>query len=96
MDYILVTFVGPRLLTMLLLCIILLLAAIAFYTLAERKIMASIQRRKGPNVVGIWGFLQPIADGFKLIIKQKITPKLATALIFSVAPCLIIVLSIVA
>jgi NADH-quinone oxidoreductase subunit H len=95
-DHILVTLVGPRLFIMSLLCIILLLAAIAFYTLAERKIMASIQRRKGPNVVGIWGFLQPIADGFKLIIKQKITPKLATALIFSVAPCLIIVLSIVA
>ena len=37
-----------------------LLVAIAFFTLAERKAMAAIQRRKGPNVVGLWGFLQPL------------------------------------
>ena len=44
------------------------LIAVAFFTLAERKIMAFIQRRKGPDVVGFWGLLQPIADALKLII----------------------------
>ena len=56
---------------MTLLLIIFLLVAVAFYTLAERKVMASIQRRLGPNVVGPWGLLQPLADGLKLIIKEK-------------------------
>jgi len=51
-----------------------LLILIAFYTLAERKVMASIQRRQGPHVVGFWGLLQPIADGVKLILKEFITP----------------------
>ena len=43
-----------------------LLIAVAYFTLAERKVIASIQRRRGPNVVGIWGLLQPLADGLKL------------------------------
>lgn len=42
------------------------LISIAYLTLAERKIMASMQKRKGPNVVGIFGLLQPLADGLKL------------------------------
>jgi NADH-quinone oxidoreductase subunit H len=63
-----------------------LLIAVAFYTLAERKIMASIQRRKGPDVVGYLGFLQPLADGLKLIIKEIIIPKIANRLLFILAP----------
>ena len=59
-----------------------LLIAIAFFTLAERKAMASIQRRKGPNVVGVWGFLQPFADGLKLIIKEIIIPNKANKFLF--------------
>ena len=50
--------------------IVCLLISIAYYTLAERKIMAAIQRRRGPNVVGIWGLLQPLADGLKLLTKE--------------------------
>ena len=53
------------------LCILL---AIAFFTIAERKVLASIQRRKGPNVTGFWGTLQAIADGLKLIFKEVVIP----------------------
>merc|ERR1712113_411029 len=51
-----------------------LLISIAYFTLAERKIMASIQRRKGPNVIGFLGLLQPLADGLKLLVKETILP----------------------
>jgi NADH:ubiquinone oxidoreductase subunit H len=49
---------------------ILVLLVVAFYTLVERKVIASIQRRRGLNVVGLWGLLQPIADAVKLIGKE--------------------------
>jgi len=47
---------------------------IAYFTLMERKIMASIQRRKGPNVNGFHGLLQPLADGLKLLLKEIVVP----------------------
>ena len=50
------------------------LVIIAFFTLAERKVIASVQRRRGPNVVGIFGLLQAIADGLKLVGKEVIGP----------------------
>ena len=50
-------------------CIII---AVAYFTIAERKVMAAIQRRKGPNVVGLWGLLQPVADGAKLLLKELV------------------------
>ena len=75
--------------------IVLLLVAVAYFTIAERKVMASIQRRKGPNVVGIWGLLQPLADGAKLIFKELLIPTRADSYIFLVAPIMILILSIV-
>lgn len=63
-----------------------LLIAIAFYTLAERKIMGGIQRRKGPNIAGFWGFFQPLTDGIKLIAKENIIPKKSNYFLFIIAP----------
>ena len=65
-----------------------LLLAIAFLTLAERKVMASMQRRKGPNVVGVLGLFQPIADGLKLLVKEPVLPSSANVYIFLFAPVL--------
>lgn len=59
---------------------------IAYYTLLERKIMASVQRRKGPNVNGFQGLLQPLADGGKLLLKEMIIPKGADRFLFIASP----------
>lgn len=66
--------------------IIPLLIAVAYFTLIERHILAAIQRRQGPNIVGFFGILQPISDGIKLFIKECILPKSANYLIFIFAP----------
>src|SRR3954466_16086375 len=93
------TFLSDNLLLKLILIdlikIICLLVSIAYYTLAERKIMAAIQRRKGPNVVGFYGLLQPLADGLKLLSKELLIPTTANSRIFLFAPFLILVLSLV-
>jgi len=73
-----------------------LLIAVAFLTLAERKIIAAIQQRKGPNAVGFLGLLQPFADGLKLLLKETILPSHANTAIFLFAPILTFMLSLVA
>lgn len=70
-----------------------LLIVVAFFTLAERKAMASIQRRSGPNVVGMFGFLQPFADGLKLVVKEIIIPSKANNFLFILGPCMTLFLS---
>jgi len=72
-----------------------LLIAVAYLTLAERKVMASMQRRKGPNVVGFFGLLQPLADGLKLLIKEPVLPSNANTLLFAAAPILTFLLSLI-
>lgn len=70
------------------------LLSIAFITLGERKIMAYMQRRIGPNKVGIHGIIQPIADGVKLIIKESIIPKESKKLLYIIAPLIAIILGL--
>lgn len=74
--------------------IIPLLIAVAYMTLAERKVMASMQRRKGPNTVGMYGLLQPLADGLKLFVKETVLPSSANLTIFVLAPILTFLLAL--
>lgn len=74
--------------------IIPLLIAVAYFTIAERKIMGAIQRRRGPNVVGYIGLLQPLADGLKLFAKETTLPTSANTGIFLLAPSLSFILSL--
>jgi NADH-quinone oxidoreductase subunit H len=78
-----------------LLIVVPLLIGVAYVTLAERKIMASMQLRKGPNVVGFYGLLQPLADGLKLFSKETILPTHANIMIFILAPVLSLILALI-
>jgi NADH-quinone oxidoreductase subunit H len=73
-----------------------LLIAVAYLTYFERKVLAFSQLRKGPNVVGPFGLLQPFADGLKLLIKETVIPSGANRLVFIVAPVVTFTLSLVA
>jgi NADH-quinone oxidoreductase subunit H len=72
-----------------------LLISVAYFTIAERKIMGSIHRRRGPNVIGFLGLLQPLADGLKLFAKETIFPSNSNILIFLLAPMLSFILSLI-
>jgi len=75
--------------------IIPLLISVAYFTIAERKLMGSIQRRKGPNVIGFLGLLQPLADGLKLFAKETILPSNSNIYVFLLAPLLTFILSLI-
>ena len=75
--------------------IIPLLISVAFFTVAERKIMGAIQRRRGPNVIGFIGLLQALADGLKLFVKETTLPTTSNIGIFLLAPILTFILSVI-
>jgi NADH-quinone oxidoreductase subunit H len=71
-----------------------LLISVAYFTLAERKILGAIQRRRGPNVIGVFGILQPLADGLKLFIKEAILPSSANKYVFELSPVVTFIVSL--
>lgn len=78
----------------LLMYIIPILLAVAFLTLVERKVLGYMQFRKGPNVVGPYGLLQPFADAIKLFTKEPLRPLTSSISIFIIAPILALTLAL--
>jgi NADH-quinone oxidoreductase subunit H len=73
-----------------------LLIGVAYFTLAERKVLSAIQRRRGPNVVGIFGLFTPLADGLKLFVKEMMVPTAANPWIYWIAPIITFLLALAA
>ena len=74
--------------------LLLLVITVAFFTLVERKVLGSVQRRRGPNVLGIFGLLQSFADGFKLLMKETIIPSNCNKFIFLFSPIFTFLISL--
>ena len=70
------------------------LLTVAFVTIAERKTMASMQRRLGPNIVGYWGLLQAFADALKLLLKEYVGPTQANLILFFLGPMITLIFSL--
>ncbi|MAL79728.1 MAG: NADH-quinone oxidoreductase subunit NuoH [Sneathiella sp.] len=87
---------GLTIVGQILLIVVPLLVAVAYLTLYERKVMAVMQLRKGPNVVGPFGLLQPLADGAKLFFKETVVPTGANKVLFLLAPMVTFILSLIA
>lgn len=75
--------------------IVVVLIGVAYITLAERKVMGAMQRRKGPNIIGIYGILQPIVDGVKLLIKEILIPQQSNKINYIIGPTITLILSLV-
>ena len=90
-------YVWPTVLTVLgiLAVVVPLLLGVAYLTYVERKVIAAIQLRRGPNVVGPFGLLQPIADGAKLFLKETVIPTGANKVVFVLAPMVTFILALV-
>lgn len=74
--------------------VIFVLISVAYVTLFERKVMGTMQQRKGPNTVGFGGLLQPLADGFKLLIKETIIPSTSNSWLFIFGPIFTFIISL--
>src|SRR3954464_14594737 len=87
---------APTLISVLevLLVIVPVLLAVAYVTVAERKTMASMQRRLGPNIVGYYGLLQAFADALKLLLKEYVSPTQANLILFFLGPIITLTFSL--